>query len=171
MGFWAAMDEVYPTTRQQRCRQHKTMNVLNCLPTLSQPKAKAAIHNIWQAETKADAEKTFDLFIETYEPKYPKAALCLQKDREELMAFFDFPAQHWQSIRTSNSIESAFTTIRHRTKRCLHRDGMLHMMLKWGQCADQNWRKLRGFDCLAKVITGITLQDGIETTHKGKVAA
>jgi putative transposase len=132
MGFWAAMDEVYPETRQQRCWQHKTMNVLNCFPKLSQPKAKAAIHNIWQAETKADAEKAFDLFIETYEPKYPKAALYLQKDREELMAFFDFPAQHWQSIRTSNPIESAFATIRHRTKRskgCLSRDGMLHIPL------------------------------------------
>ena len=132
MGFWAAMDEVYPTTRHQRCWQHKTMNVLNCLPRLSQPKAKAAIHNIWQAETKDDAEKAFDLFIKIYEPKYPKAALCLQKDRTELMAFFDFPAQHWQSIRTSNPIESAFATIRHRTKRskgCLSRDGMLHIPL------------------------------------------
>ena len=88
---------VYPTVRQQRCWQHKTMNVLNCLPKRSQPKAKAAIHDIWQAETKDDADKAFDLFIEIYEPKYPKAAVCLQKDREELMAFFDFPAQHWQS--------------------------------------------------------------------------
>jgi transposase-like protein len=174
MGFWAAMDEVYPTTRHQRCWQHKTMNVLNCLPKLSQPKAKAAIHNIWQAETKADAEKAFDLFIKTYEPKYPKAALCLQKDRTELMAFFDFPAQHWQSIRTSNPIESAFATIRHRTKRlkgCLSRDGMLHMMFKLGQCAEQNWRKLRGFDYLAKVITGVTFKDGIETTNPDQIAA
>jgi hypothetical protein len=132
MGFWAALDEVYPTTRHQRCWQHKTMNVLNCLPKLSQPKAKAAIHNIWQAETKDDADKAFDLFLKIYKPKYPKAALCLQKDREELMAFFDFPAQHWQSIRTSNPIESAFATIRHRTKRskgCLSRDGMLHIPL------------------------------------------
>ena len=111
MGFWAALDEVYPEAPQQRCWQHKTMNVLNCLPKLSQPKAKAAIHNIWQAENKVDAQKAFNLFIETYEPKYPKVALCLQKDREELMAFFDFPAQHWQSIRTSNPIESAFATI------------------------------------------------------------
>ena len=102
MGVWVAMDEVYPTTRHQRCWQHKTMNVLNCLPKLSQPKAKTAIHNIWQAENKVDAEKAFNLFIETYEPKYPKAARCVQKDRIELMAFFDFPAQHWQSVRTSN---------------------------------------------------------------------
>ena len=108
------------------------MNVLNCLPKLSQPKAKAAIRNIWQAETKVDAEKAFNLPIKIYEPKYPKATLCLQKDREELMAFFDFPAQHWQSIRTSNPIESAFATIRNRTNRpkgCLSRDGMLHILL------------------------------------------
>lgn len=174
MGFWAAMDEVFPETRHQRCWQHKTMNVLNCLPTLSQPKAKAAIHDIWQAETKADTQKAFDLFIKTYEPKYPKAALCLQQDREELMAFFDFPAQHWQSIRTSNPIESAFATIRHRTKRskgCLSRDGMLHMMFKLGQCAEQNWRKLPGFDYLAKVITGVMFKDGIETTKPDQLAA
>jgi transposase-like protein len=174
MGFWAALEEVFPETRQQRCWQHKTMNVLNCLPKLSQPKAKAALHDIWQAETKADANKAFDLFQRTYEPKYPKAVLCLQKDRDELMAFFDFPAQHWQSIRTSNPIESAFATIRHRTKRskgCLSRDGMLHMMFKLGQCAEQNWRKLRGFDYLAKVITGTTFKDGIEATNTDQIAA
>ena len=174
MGFWAALEEVFPESRQQRCWQHKTMNVLNCLPKLSQPKAKAALHDIWQAQTKADANKTFDLFLKTYEPKYPKAALCLQKDRDELMAFFDFPAQHWQSIRTSNPIESAFATIRHRTKRskgCLSRDGMLHMIFKLGQCAEQNWRKLRGFDYLAKVITGVRFKDGIETTKTNQIAA
>ena len=92
MGFWAAMEEVYPEARQQRCWQHKTMNVLNCLPKLSQPKAKAAIHNIWQAETKVDAEKAFDLFIETYEPKYPKAALCLQKDSDRTHGILRLPS-------------------------------------------------------------------------------
>ena len=144
MGFWAALEEVYPETRQQRCWMHKTMNVLNCLPKSAQPKAKQALHEIWQAETRADAEKAFDLFLKTYEPKYPKAAVCLHKDREELMAFYDFPAQHWQSIRTSNPIESTFGTIRHRTKRskgCLSRDGMLHMMFKLGQCAEKKWRR------------------------------
>jgi transposase-like protein len=174
IGFCAALEEVYPTSRQQRCWQHKTMNVLNCLPQLSQPKAKAAIHNIWQAEAKEEAEKAFDLFIKTYEAKYPKATLCLLKDRTELMAFFDFPALHWQSIRTSNPIESAFATIRHRTKRskgCLSRDGMLHMMFKLGQRAEQNWRKLRGFDYLAKVITGVTFKDGIEATNLDQIAA
>ncbi len=174
MGFWAALEEVFPLTRQQRCWQHKTMNVLNCLPGNSQPKAKKALHDIWQAETKKDAGKAFDLFIKIYEPKFPKATLCMQKDREELMAFFDFPAQHWQSIRTSNPIESAFATIRHRTKRskgCLSRDGMLHMMFKLGQCAEENWRKLRGFDSLAKVITGVKFTDGIEVTTTNQVAA
>ena len=93
MGFWAALDEVYPETRQQRCCQRKIKNVLNCLPKLSQPKAWAALHDIWQAETKDDAQKAFDLFIKIYEAKYPKAALCLQKDREELVASLNFPAQ------------------------------------------------------------------------------
>lgn len=174
MGFWAALEEVYPESRQQRCWMHKTMNVLNCLPKSLQAKAKQALHEIWQANTREDAEKAFDLFLKTYEPKYPKAALCLQKDRDELMAFYDFPAQHWQSIRTSNPIESTFGTIRHRTKRskgCLSRDGMLHMMFKLGQCAQKNWRRQRGFNYLAKVITGVKFRDGIEVTEPNQVAA
>lgn len=174
LGFWSALDEVYPGTQHQRCWVHKTANVLNCLSKSSQPKAKQALHQIWQAETKADAEKAFDLFIKTYEQKYPKATICLQKDLEELMAFFDFPAEHWQSIRTSNPIESTFATIRHRTKRskgCLSRDGMLHMMFKLGQCAEKKWRRLRGFDSLGKVITGVKFRDGIEVTQTDQVAA
>ncbi len=174
MGFWAALDEVYGDTRQQRCWMHKTMNVLNYLPKSSQAKAKEALHNIWQAETKVDAEKAFDLFIKTYEAKYPKATLCLQKDREELIAFYGFPAKHWQSLRTSNPIESTFGTIRHRTKRskgCLTRDGMLHMMFKLGMCAEKKWRKLRGFNDLAKVITGAQFKDGIEVMQDDQVAA
>jgi putative transposase len=174
MGFWAALEEAYPETRQQRCWMHKTMNVLNCLPKSAQTKAKDSLHDIWQAETKADAEKAFDLFVKMYEPKYPKAAICLQKDRDEMMAFYDFPAQHWQSIRTSNPIESTFGTIRHRTKRskgCLSRDGMLHMMFKLGQCAEKKWRRLRGFDYLTKVITGVKFKDGVEVTEIDLVAA
>ena len=169
LGFWGALDEVYPEARHQRCWLHKTMNVLNALPKPAQPKAKQALHAIWQAETKAQAEKAFDLFIKTYEAKYPKATLCLQKDRQELMAFYDFPAQHWQSIRTTNPIESSFGTIRHRTKQskgCLTREGMLHMMFKLGECAQQNWRRLRGFDYLAKVITGVKFKDGIEVNNE-----
>jgi transposase-like protein len=178
MGCWAALEAVLPETRQQRCWMHKTMNVLNCLPKSSQPKAKQELHNIWQAETKADAEQAFDLFVATYDAKYPKATLCLQKDREELMAFYRFPAQHWQSIRTSirtsNPIESTFGTIRHRTKRskgCLSRDGMLHMMFKLGMCAQENWRLLRGFNYLAQVIRGVKFKDGIEVKTAEQVAA
>lgn len=174
MGFWAALEEVYPTSRQQRCWMHKTMNILNCLPKSGQAKAKAMLHNIWQAETKKEAEKAFDLFIETYEAKYPKATVCLQKDVTQLLAFYDFPAMHWQSIRTSNPIESSFGTIRHRTKRskgCLSRDGMLHMMYKLGQCAQENWRRLRGFNSLGKVITGVKFKDGIEIEKIDEVAA
>ena len=174
MGFWAALEEVYGDTRQQRCWMHKTMNVLNCLPTSAQPKAKQALHEIWQADTKEEAERAFDLFIKTYESKYPKATLCLRKDREELLVFYNFPAQHWQSIRTTNPIESTFGTIRHRTNRskgCLTRDGMLHMMFKLGLCAEKNWRRQRGWDYLAKVITGVKFTDGIEATQSDQVAA
>ena len=120
------------------------------------------------------SEKAFELFIETYQDKYPKATLSLQKDREELLAFYDFPAKHWQSIRTSNPIESTFGTIRHRTRRakgCLNREGMLHMIFKLGQCAEKNWRKLRGFDYLAKVIEGVQFSDGIEVIPEIRIAA
>ena len=174
MGFWAALEEVYPESRQQRCWMHKTLNILNCLPKSVQPKAKQALHEIWQAESRADAERAFDLFVKTYEVKYPKAAQCLQKDHEELLAFYDFPAQHWLSIRTSNPIESTFGTIRHRTKRskgCLTRDGMLHMMFKLGQCAQKKWNRLRGFDYLAKVVTRIKFKDGIEVKAVDQAAA
>lgn len=174
MGFWAALEEVFSETRQQRCWVHKTANVLNKLPKSSQPKAKQALHDIWQAETRAEAEKAFDTFIKTYEPKYPTVAQCLLKDHGELMSFYDFPAKHWQSLRTSNPIESTFGTIRHRTKRskgCLSRDGMLHMMFKLGMCAEKKWRKLRGFDYLGKVITGVKFRDGIEVTQGDQEAA
>lgn len=174
LGFWAALEEVFPKTGQQRCWVHKTANVLNALPKSVQSKAKQALHEIWQAETRAQAEKAFDLFIKTYEPKYPKAVACLLKDREVLLAFYDFPAEHWQSLRTTNPIESTFATIRHRTRRskgCLSRDGMLHMMFKLSQCAEQNWRRLRGFRYLAKVITGVKFKDGIEVSEKDQVAA
>ena len=174
MGFWAAVEEIYPSTRQQRCWCHKTRNVLNCLPKSVQLKAKEALQEIWRAETKAAAEQAFDVFLEIYEPKYPKATACLQKDRAELLTFFELPAQHWQSLRTTNPIESTFGTIRHRTTRtkgCLTRDGMLHMMFKLGQCAEKTWRCLRGFRQLAQVIEGVQFHDGIEATTHNPVAA
>ena len=174
MGFWAALDEVYPGTRHQRCWMHKTGNVLNCVPKSIQPKVKSALHEIWQAETRHDAFQAFDLFVDTYEAKYPKATRTLEKDRDELLAFYDFPAMHWQSLRTTNPIESTFGTIRHRTKRskgCLNRDGMLNMMFKLSECAEKNWRKLRGFRFLAKVITGVKFENGIEVTEVDQAAA
>lgn len=174
MGFWAALDEVYPGTRHQRCWMHKTGNVLNCVPKSVQPKVKSALYEIWQAETRQDASSAFDLFVDTYDAKYPKATRILQKDREELLAFYDFPAMHWQSLRTTNPIESTFGTIRHRTKRskgCLARDGMLNMIFKLSECAEKNWRKLRGFKYLAKVITGVKFKDGVEVTKIDQVAA
>jgi transposase-like protein len=174
MGFWAALDEIYGETRQQRCWLHKTGNVLNCVPKSVQPKMKQALHEIWQADTQQDAINAFDQFVAKFDAKYPKAVQCLQKDRDELLAFYDFPAQHWQSIRTTNPIESTFGTIRHRTKRtkgCLNRDGMLHMIFKLGKCAEKNWRRQRGFDYLAKVITGVTFRDGIEEKTKDQDAA
>lgn len=174
MGFWAALDEIYPETRHQRCWMHKTGNVLNAVPKSIQPKVKQALHDIWQAESRDDATKAFDLFIQTYDAKYPKATLLLEKDRDELLTFYDFPAQHWQSLRTTNPIESTFATIRHRTKRskgCLKRDGMLHMMFKLAKCAEKNWRRQRGFAFLAKVITGVKFKDGIEVTADNQNAA
>jgi putative transposase len=174
MGFWSALEEVYPDTKQQRCWMHKTGNILNYLPKLSQPKAKSMLHEIWQAETRCDAEKAFDLFIQTYEAKYPKATNCLIKDRSELLTFYDFPAEHWQSIRTSNVIESSFGTIRHRTKRskgCLSRDGMLHMIYKLGMCAEKNWNRIRGSQKLAEVVTGVRFKDGIKVTSDDRIAA
>lgn len=174
MGFWSALDKIYPATRHQRCWVHKTRNILNYLPKKAQPKAKEKLHDIWKSETKKDAEKAFDLWIKTYEDKYPKAAQCLEKDRRELLVFYDFPAVHWQSIRTTNPIESAFATIRHRTKRakgCLSRVTMLAMIFKVGMSAETQWRKLRGFESLAKVIHGVQFRDGVELNkHEQKAA-
>ena len=174
LGFWGALEEVYPTTQPQRCWVHKTRNVLNALPKSVQPKAQQALHEIWQAETKADANRAFEVFLTTYEAKYPKATACLEKDREALLTFYAFPAAHWQSLRTTNPIESTFGTIRHRTKRtkgCLTRDGMLHMMFKLGCCAEQTWRRLKGFRQLALVMKGVQFTDGIEVTINEPVAA
>lgn len=174
LGFWAALEEIFPGTRHQRCWCHKTRNVLNALPKSVHPKAKQALHEIWQSATKGDAEKAVAVFLDTYGLKYPKATACLQKDREELLMFYAFPAAHWPSLRTTNPIESTFGTIRHRTARtkgCLTRDGMLHMMFKLGQCAEKRWRRLRGFKELPKVVAGIPFTDGIEERTTDPVAA
>ena len=133
LGFWKALGEVWPTTREQRCWVHKTANVLNKLPKSQHPKAKRALQDIWMAETRNDAEASFDSFIETYELKYEKAAACLKRDRDALLAYYDFPAEHWKHLRTSNPIESTFATVRHRTirsKGCLSNKTALAMVFK-----------------------------------------
>jgi len=165
LGFWKASKKVFGKTRSQRCWVHKTANILNKLPKHSQAKAKQYIHDIWMAETRENAEKAFDLFLKTYQLKYPKATQCLEKDREELLAFYDFPADHWVHIRTSNPIESTFSTIRLRTKKtraCVSRTTILTMVYKLGLSAEKGWRKLRGFRRLADVINGVKFIDGID---------
>ena len=172
LGFWAALEEIFPTTRHQRCWVHKTANVLNYLPKSLQARAKAGLHDIWMADTKANAETAFDRFVTNYAAKYPKATECLAKDRAALLAFYAFPAEHWIHIRSSNVIESSFATIRHRTDRtkgCLTRDGMLAMIYKLGQSAERSWRRLRGFEWLAKVVEGVKFRDGIEVKNEVRV--
>jgi len=166
LGFWKALDEVWPTTRAQRCWVHKTANVLNKLPNSLHPKAKHALHDIWMAETRKDAEAALDAFIETYSRKYEKAAECIAKDRDALLAFYDFPAEHWKHLRTTNPIESAFATVRHRTTRskgCLSNKTAMAMIFKLAQAAEKSWRRLKGYSLLPKVILGVKFNDGIET--------
>ena len=165
LGFWKALDEVWPTTRAQRCWVHKTANVLNKLPNSLHTKAKGALHNIWMAETRKDAEAALDVFIETYSRKYEKAAECVAKDRDALLAFYDFPAEHWKHLRTTNPIESAFATVRHRTTRskgCLSNKTALAMIFKLARAAEKSWRRLKGYSLLPKVILGVKFNDGIE---------
>jgi putative transposase len=164
LGFWTALREVFATTREQRCWVHKTMNVLNALPKSLQDKAKNHLHDIWQAETKAAAGAAFDFFVETYGVKYDKAVAKLVKDREALLTFYDYPAEHWKHIRTSNPIESTFATVRHRTKRtkgCLSRRTGLAMAFKLMMSAQGKWRKLDGQNRLPEIIQGVEFRDGL----------
>jgi len=163
LGFWKALSKVFPKTKHQRCWVHKTANVLNKLPKAVQPKAKQALHEIWMAPTRTDAYKAFDIALSTYSAKYPKAMTCLEKDKDEMLAFYDFPAMHWQHIRTSNPIESVFATVRLRTNKtrgCVARHTILSMVFKLGQSAQKKWRKLRGFKLLGEVIRGVQFKDG-----------
>jgi len=164
LGFWAALRKVFPETKEQRCWVHKTANVLNKMPKSVQPKAKGDIHEIWQAETKANAEKAFDHFLEKYVAKYQKACDCLRKDREQLLTFYDFPAEHWAHLRTTNPIESTFATIRlrHRkTKGNGTRRTSLAMMFKLAQSAAKKWNRLRSHEQITLVVEGRSFQDGI----------
>jgi transposase-like protein len=169
LGFWQAVEEVWPKTRGQRCWVHKTANVLNKLPKSQQPKANRVLQDIWMAATKKDANVAFDAFVETYGVKYDKAVACLVKDRESLLAFYDFPAEHWKHLRTTNPIESTFATIRHRTvrsKNCLSNKTALAMIFKLAQEAEKSWRRLDGHNQLPKVIQGVKFTDGIEVAIK-----
>lgn len=165
LGFWKAVKQVFPTTREQRCCVHKTANVLDKLPKHLQPKAKAKLHAIWMSDTRKNAERAFDDFVATYEAKYAKACECLKRDRDELLTFYDFPAEHWMHLRTTNPIESTFATVRlrHRkTKGNGTRKACLAMVFKLMQSAAKRWRALNGSELLADVIAGIPFQDGLK---------
>jgi transposase-like protein len=178
LGFWAAISEAYPKTRHQRCWVHKTANVLEKLPKSMQAKAKSDLHEIWMSPTKEAAENAFDHFIKTYSAKHPKATECLQKDKEELLTFYDFPAEHWKSLRTTNPIESTFATVRHRTKKvkgCFSRTTILTMVFKLCESAQKRWIRLYGFNRLAEVIRGVKFvngesQTGVEAINKRDAA-
>jgi len=175
LGFWGALNEVYPETRHQRCWVHKISNVLNYLPKNMHAQAKNDLEQIWMAETRAKARRAWIEFIEKYRFKYPKAVGCIEKNEEELLAFYDFPAEHWKSLRTTNPIESTFATVRHRTKKskgCFSRETILAMVFKLCSSAEKRWRRIPGFKRLEEVIEGIKFIDGIAENQKTlKIAA
>jgi transposase-like protein len=163
LGFWKALAKCYPDTRHQRCWVHKTANIMSALPKSVQPKVKAALHDIWMAETQDDAHKAFDRALVRFESKYPGAMERLRKDREELLAFYDFPAEHWVHIRTTNPIESTFATVRLRTKRarnCGSRETTLAMVYKLLESAQKNWKRIKGFNLLTLVVNNVKFKDG-----------
>jgi putative transposase len=173
LGFWKALPQVFGTTREQRCWVHKTANVLNKLPKGQQAKAKNALHEIWLAESRAQAEQAFDQFLLTYEVKYAKATECLAKDREALLTFYDFPAEHWTHLRTTNPIESTFATVRLRTAKtrgCVSRAGILAMVFKLTKSAEQRWRKLKGAARLAQLVQGVKFKDGLQEEDSQRIA-
>ena len=165
LGFWAAIQEEFPETNHQLCWVHKTANILDKLPKSLQGKAKTMIHNIYLAPTKVDANNSFDVFIEEFEAKYPKAVDCMRKHRDRLLEFYNYPAEHWQSIRTTNPIESTFATVRlrtYRTKGCGSRMATLTMVFKLIQSAQKRWIKIRFAKKIKQVWEGIIFEDGIE---------
>ena len=164
MGFWAALRKVYPATTEQRCWLHKTANVLNKLPQSMQGKAKKALHDIYLAESRQTAEKALDRFKNLYEKKFPKAVECLEKDRQVLLAFYDFPAEHWVHLRTTNPIESTFATVRlrqRRTKGCGSREASLTMVFMLARQAERHWRRLNGSEVIVHVLNGKEFKDGL----------
>ena len=165
LGFWKALEEVFPTTRHQRCWVHKTINVMDKLPQSVQPAAKRDLREIWQAPDRAAAEAAIGTFAEKYAAKYEKAVTCLTKDRDALLTFYDFPAEHWDHLRTSNPIESVFATVRHRTVRskgALSQDTARLMVFKLVMAAARTWRRLQGENQLPKVVQGVRFHNGVE---------
>jgi transposase-like protein len=165
LGFWSALEEIYPETRHQRCWVHETANVLNALPKSLQAKAKAQLHEIWMAPTRAEAIAAFDRFVKSYQAKYPKAVEKLVRDRDALLAFYDFPAEHWMHLRTTNPVESTFATVRHRatrTKNCVSRSTFLGLVFKLVQEAEKSWRRIRGSERIAELMAGVVFRDGVK---------
>lgn len=165
LGFWSALEEEFPSCRHQRCWVHKTVNILDKLPKSVHGSAKDLIHEMFMSPRREEGLKAFDRFLSLYEAKYPKACKCLEKDKQRLFTFYDFPAQHWQHIRTTNPIESTFATIRHRsqqTKGCGSRKTTLSMVFKLASEAEKHWRRLRGSKLIEKVIHGVQFKDGEE---------
>jgi transposase-like protein len=175
LGFWKALAKLYPDTVHQRCWVHKSANVLNKLPKSVQPKVKAALHEIWMAETREGAHKAFARTLKRFEAKYPQAMDCLAKDREALLAFYDFPAEHWVHLRTTNPIESTFATVRLRTNRmrnCGSRETTLTMVFKLLQSAQKRWKRIKGFRKLELVVNNVRFRNGAQVLdQEDRVAA
>lgn len=172
LGFWAALEEEFPQCRQQRCWVHKTANILDKMPKSVQPNAKKMIHEMYLSPTKETALKAYDEFLRHYAAKYPAACKCLEKDKEQLFSFYEFPAEHWKHVRTTNPIESTFATVRHRTRQtkgCGNRMATLTMVYKLAKVAEKGWIRLKGFALLSKVVAGTKFKDG-EEVIKERVA-
>lgn len=168
LGFWNAIGKIFPQTRQQRCWVHKTANVLNKLPKCMQEQMKSALHQIWMAPSQERALKAFQETVNQFKAKYPKAIECLEKDKEELLAFYDFPAEHWSHIRTTNPIESVFSTVRLRTKKsrnCGSRETTLAMVFKLMESAQKRWYKISGFNLLTLVVNNVPFKDGMRASE------
>ena len=165
LGFWSALAEAYPETRRQRCWVHKTANVLDKMAKKVQPGAKELLHEMYRSETREQALQSFEEFVGRYRAKYPKAVECLVKDKDDLFAFYDFPAEHWQHIRSTNAIESTFATVRHRhrqTKGCGSRAATLSMAFKLAREAEKSWRRIDGYQLIVKLLSGVRFEDGVE---------
>jgi putative transposase len=163
LGFWSALRDVFPETKEQRCWVHKTANILDKMPKKVQGKAKSMIHEMYMSPTKSDAFEVYDLFLLDYKAKYPKACECLEKDKESLFNFYNFPAEHWQYIRTTNPIESTFATVRSRTKRtkgCGSRRATLAMVYKLAIEAQKRWKKIKGYNLITDIFEGKVFKDG-----------